>query len=204
VTVEEKGILHLTLSAVGRESHAARPWLTTNPLQTLVEVIAALGERFAAFRLPDAADHWHPTCTPTIFNTENRTFNCIPGQASASLDIRFTPPHTLESMLALVREVVGDRATLEIHMSAETSHLAPDVDYLRVTEEITGQPARLVRASGGSDARFIARHGIPVILSRPQVGNVHGEDEWIDIESMGLFARICREFILHRTGSRAP
>jgi succinyl-diaminopimelate desuccinylase len=105
-------------------------------------------------------------------------------------------------MLSLVRETVGERAKVEVHMSAETSHLAPDVDYLRVTGELTGEPARLVRASGGSDARFISRHGIPVILSRPLVGNLHGEDEWIDISSMELFARICGEFILQRTGRR--
>jgi succinyl-diaminopimelate desuccinylase len=202
VTVEEKGILHVTLTAMGRESHAARPWLVSNPLLDLVEAIGALAQSFASFRLPDSADHWYPTCTPTILNTENRTFNCIPGQASASLDIRFTPPHTVESVLALVKDVVGERVTVEVHMSAETSHLAPDVDYLRVTEELTGEPARLVRASGGSDARFISQHGIPVILSRPLVGNLHGEDEWIDIASMGLFARICGEFILRRTGRR--
>ncbi len=203
ITVEEKGILHLTLSAIGRESHAARPWLVANPLLNLVDAIAALARAFEALRQPDSADHWYPTCTPTIFNTANRTFNCIPGQASAGLDIRFTPPHTEETMLALVRETVGDRATVEVHMSAGTSHLAPDVDYLRVTEELTGQPARLVRASGGSDARFIARHGIPVILSRPLVGNLHGEDEWIDVGSMELFARICEQFILRRTGRHA-
>ena len=85
-------------------------------------------------------------------------------------------------------------------MGAESTHLAPDPLYLQVTEDLTGEAVRLVRASGGSDARFIAQFGIPVVLSRPLVGNLHGLDEWIDIESMGLYYRICEEFILRKLG----
>ena len=57
---------------------------------------------------------------------------------------------------------------------------------------------RLVRESGGSDARFICRHGIPVIVARPLVGNLHAEDEWIDVASMVTFYHICHRYLEQR------
>ena len=104
-------------------------------------------------------------------------------------------------MVDRLRTIVDTDADVEVVMAAEPTHLAPDAEYLRITEKLSGAPTRLVRASGGSDARFIAQHGIPVILSRPHVGNLHGIDEWIEVESMGLFYRICETFILQRAAT---
>jgi len=200
VTVAEKGILHVRLGALGRESHAARPWLAPNALTTLMRGIQRLCDHFESLKSTDSDDHWYPTCVPTILNTPNQTMNCIPGEASAHIDLRFPPPHTQESLLKTIRELAGSEIAVEHVMGAESTHLAPDSLYLQVTQELTGEPVRLVRASGGSDARFIAQFGIPVVLSRPLVGNLHGLDEWIDIESMGLYYRICEAFILRKLG----
>lgn len=200
VTVAEKGILHVNLSTSGRESHAARPWLATNALTVLMRGMLRVCDHFEALKEPGLDDHWYPTCVPTILNTPNQTINCIPGEATGHLDLRFPPPHTRESLLATICELAGPDITIAKVMGAESTHLAPDPLYLEVTEELTGEPVRLVRASGGSDARFIAQFGIPVVLSRPLVGNLHGLDEWIDIESMGLYYRICEEFIRRKLG----
>jgi succinyl-diaminopimelate desuccinylase len=45
---------------------------------------------------------------------------------------------------------------------------------------------------------FLAAEGIPVLLSRPAVGNLHGEDGWIDIESMLDYFKICRKYVVQR------
>jgi len=201
ITTSEKGILHLRLVARGRESHAARPWLTPNALATLARAVVRLCDHFEGLKDAASADHWYPTCVPTVLNTANETINCIPDEACAFVDLRFPPPHTLADMLAVVRETVGPGIEVEQLMAADPTHLSPDPLYAKVTEELTGRPVRFVRASGGSDARFIAQHGIPVILTRPLVGNLHGPDEWIDVESMGLYYRICERFILARLGA---
>lgn len=81
-------------------------------------------------------------------------------------------------------------------------HLEPDRLFLEVTKEITGEPVRLIRDDGGSDARFIAACGIPVLMSRPLVGNLHGKDEWIDIDSMLTFYRIYQAYVRRTLGYR--
>jgi succinyl-diaminopimelate desuccinylase len=197
VTVEEKGILHLQLTAPGHAGHAARPWLTTNALESLTEAVTRLRRRFEAL-VTDEDDHWYPTCVLTVLCADNETVNRIPSQAEATLDIRFPPPHTTSSMLEVVRETLGEGIETDVLIGAEPTHLAPDPAYLELVQAMTGKTVRQIRESGGSDARFICQHGIPVIMARPEVGNLHGEDEWIDIASMVTFYHICQRYLERR------
>jgi succinyl-diaminopimelate desuccinylase len=200
ITIAEKGILHVRLACQGQEGHAARPWLVPNALLQLAEAMIRVTKAVESLQAghQEAQDHWFPTCVPTVMRTANETLNCIPGEAYACLDLRFPFPYTVAQMMEGLRLSAGPGIEVVELMSAEATHLAPDPLYLEVTRSLTGSPVNLVRASGGSDSRFIAQYGIPVILSRPLVGALHSPDEWIDIASMEMYFRICEEFILRR------
>jgi len=195
ITIEEKGILHLLARCEGKPAHAARPWLGVNPIEQLMERLQILRQHFGSLGV--SKDHWHPTCAVTVIRTENETRNRVPADAEAILDIRFPDPHTIAEITDMVTRLLGDTASAEVIISAEPTRLLPDPVYKEVTEQITGQVARFVKDDGGSDARFICNHGIPVVMSRPLVGNLHSVEEWIDIESMVHFFRICERY-LHR------
>ncbi len=47
-------------------------------------------------------------------------------------------------------------------------------------------------------ARFLAAFGIPIMMSRPTVGSLHAEDEWIDIKSMTVFYQIYDNFLIQK------
>lgn len=200
IIVEEKGILHLRLRSEGHAAHAARPWLGDNALEHISDAITKLRRRFMELKSETnpREDHWYPTCATTILNTPNTSVNRIPSTAEAVLDIRFTPPLTSEKVLKMVRQEVGNNVVAEPIISAEPTHLSPDPTFVEVTSRVTNLKSELVRSSGGSDARFICKHGIPVLISRPLVGELHSEDEWIDIASMSTYHRICEEYILER------
>ncbi len=202
ITIEEKGILHLKILAKGESAHAARPWLGHNPIPTLIAALERLHNTFQSLRpttesqlLIDDNDHWYPTCTVTGLVSPHESINCIPDQATANLDIRFTPPHTVNSALQLVKKALGKSIEIELIVEAEPTHLNPDKAFLESTRNVLQREPRLVRVSGGSDGRFFRQHGIPVILSRPVVGNLHGHDEWVDIQSMVDYYRICETYI---------
>jgi succinyl-diaminopimelate desuccinylase len=188
ITVEEKGILHLKIQCNGHSAHAARPWLGNNPLERLVDAVSRLRKNFDS--LKEGVDHWHPTCALTIIKTPNQTVNCIPSEAEAALDIRFPAPYTVKEILNHICNILGDEINTHTIMSAEPTQFTPDPLYLSVSEEITGKPTIQKKEDGGSDARFIGRHNIPVIVSRPIVGELHSLEEWIDISSMETFYRI--------------
>ena len=200
VTVEEKGVLHVRLTARGRAGHAARPWLAANALDAVMDSVRRLRDRFAAFRTDDN-DHWYPTVTLTVLRTENSTVNRIPERAEALLDIRFPPPHKTASIMEIVRANLSESVEALVLVGDDPTHLAPDPLWLRVCQSMTGLAIRQTRESGGSDARFICRHGIPVLMVRPEVGNLHSEDEWIDIASMVTFYRIADRYLEQRCRS---
>ena len=193
ITIEEKGILHLTIKYIGHSAHAARPWLGNNPLEKLVDAVSQLRRHFDS--LVNDEDHWHPTCTLTIIKTPNQTVNCIPSEAEGTLDIRFPAPYTTKEILTNIDNILGDDVETHTIMSAEPTQFTPDPLYLSVSEEITGKPTIQKKEDGGSDARFIGRYNIPVIVSRPIVGELHSVDEWIDISSMETFYRIYERYL---------
>lgn len=205
VTVEEKGILHARVVAEGKAAHAARPWYGDNPIERLIRGLNRVLGEFDKLQPPvvdpdDSSTHWFPTCSITMLDTPNDSANRIPENASAVMDIRFPPPFTVESLIERIENALGDGLRLERIIDALPTHLAPDERFLRLTEEISGSKVRLARASAGSDARFLCIRGMPVILSRPRVGNLHGRDEWIEIDSMLTYFEICRRYVLERQG----
>lgn len=206
ITVEEKGVLHLRVRRHGHEAHGARPWLGTNALELLNERLVAIHGHFSRFH-PDSTDpidqHWFPTCSLTIVRTPNRTANRIPAEAEAVLDIRFPPTHSVDSMLQEVSNILGPECEISTMMTAEPTHLAPDPLFCEITEQVTGNPVKQVKASGASDSRFLRQHGTPVNLSRPLVGNLHAIDEWIDIESMATYYRICDAYVNRRLNANS-
>lgn len=199
ITVSEKGVIHARITQTGREAHGARPWLGENAVQKLVERLAALHSHFDKYwpdqPIDEQTNHWFPTCSMTTIATENTTPNRIPSEASAIVDIRFPPPHSVASMLSEVSLVLGSSVSLVPLMTAEPTDLKPDPLFCEITAQITGDPVRTVRASGGSDSRFFCNQGITVNLSRPSVGNLHAIDEWIDIDSMLTYFKICEQYI---------
>lgn len=203
ITVEEKGILHVQLVTAGLPAHAARPWLGDNPIPQLTAALDRLDGAFAEMHSA-TEDHWHPTCTVTGIGTENDAFNRLAAEAHATLDIRFPPPHSCESLIALVREVAGERIQVNPIIQAEPTHLSPDPKFVDIAGRILGTRPRLARESGGSDARFLHPFGIPVLMTRPEVGNLHAPDEWIGIDSMVEFYRVCEAYLAERFGVIPP
>lgn len=196
ITVEEKGILHLEVTSAGRDGHAARPWKADNAIEKLMAGLVEI-RRFID-GLGEAGTTWQPTCATTLFSVRNQTINRIPAHARAVLDVRFPAPHTVSSILSGVKRTLGDQGETRVLTAADPTRLSPDPLFLEVTERVLGRKPKLIRDDGGSDSRYIAAHGIPVMMSRPLVGNLHAKDEWIDIESMLTLYRIYSEYLALR------
>lgn len=198
ITVEEKGILHLQCVCRGQPAHAARPWLGKNPIEILIDRIGLVRDYFAS--LATETGHWHPTCAVTVISTENETRNRIPAEARAVLDVRFPFPHRSVELLQTINDILGPAVVAHPIISAEPTLLAPDPRYASITAEVTGLPVKHLKDDGGSDARFIAKLGIPVAMSRPRVGNLHAVDEWIEIDSIMPFYQICHRYVCEKLG----
>ena len=224
VVAAEKGILHLDAEWRGISTHAAYPWQGSNPVAAMLDDLTRLREQFAAMeaaarpgsRTGDAdgaggtgsagnaaGEHWHPTAAVTTLESESRTLNRIPAFARAGIDVRFTPPWTVAGMLKEVRSCLRASARVSLIVGDEPTEMRPNPEFMAVGERVLGRPLGVVRTAGTSDARFLSQRGIPVIISRPLVGNIHRPDEWIDVASMLQYYRMLEAFIDHRLGAAA-
>ena len=193
IAIEEKGILHLKFTAHGSSGHASRPWLAENPLEKLISKLSEVRNYFETLKSADG--HWHPTFAVTVVQTENRVSNRIPSFAEAVCDVRFPPPYQSSDLVSQLKCFIKHEIDLEVLVSAEPTKMSPDPLFLAATQEITQRPVTLIREHGGSDARFVSGYGIPVIMSRPLVGNLHAEKEWIDIASMETLYHIYQRYL---------
>lgn len=208
ITVEEKGILHARAFIKGRSAHASRPWRGDNALMKLMAGLERIQQGFEPFEYDghveradrDDSEFWFPTCTLTGVETDNESINRIPDWVAATFDMRFPPPFTAEQMKELLQDALGSDAEISAIVCAEPTQLEPDPLFINVTESVIGRPAHLIKVAGGSDARFFRHFGIPVMLSRPMVGNIHGPDEWIDIKSMLDYYSICEGYAFAKAG----
>ena len=199
ITVEEKGILHLEVQAQGHAGHAARPWLSENALEKILNWYDQVRDFFEKFKNDDP-QHWYPTCSLNVLQTPNIVTNRVPENAHAILDIRIPPPFKSSEILQQLEQNLSVGMKLKKIISAEPTQFDIDPLYIEITEKITGKTVEKIRAHGGSDARFFHVHGIPVFMSRPLVGNLHAEDEWVNIDSMIALFKIYEEYLEQKLG----
>ena len=164
------------------------------------KAVSNLGERLKA--MVAAEDRAGEYIRATTYFRLAYASNRIPEIAEAILDVRFPPPHTIATMSTLIDQLAGDQVNVETIVAAESTHLKTDQRFVEISGEVAGKEAKTVQACGGSDARFFCAEGISVMLSRPYVGNLHGRDEWIEIDSMLDYFEICRRYVLEKTGRR--
>lgn len=189
-----KGILHLELRAKGMSGHGSRPWLGKNAIDALVDDYRNVR---VAFPLSNDAEHWHDTCNIGVI-AGGAVVNQIADRASAKLDFRYVETSSADGLLARVRELAPHCEVIELarggssHTDAHNHMVATFAEALR---ETNGAAIKPNRSCGGNDGRFLTAHGIPVIVSRPISDGQHSDLEWVDLESLEVFERVCRAFI---------
>ncbi len=194
----EKGVIEGRLVSKGNSGHSARPWTCDNAVHRLLKNITKLTNHFNSFKLSETEKkigHWHHTISVNTLKTENTTPNSVPGSAEAVIDIRFTEVKTSSDMVAMVNELLDDKTVFYPELTSEPLVTEPDPVFLRITRQITERPVKLIREHGGSDGRFFTMLKIPVIMSRPKVGGLHSDNEWIEIDSMLKYYQIIAAYL---------
>jgi acetylornithine deacetylase/succinyl-diaminopimelate desuccinylase-like protein len=135
--------------------------------------------------------------------------NVIPARAEATLDCRLLPDTAEEEFLAYLRQTIDDPSVLiEILQPTEPAPASPTEGVVydaikaaarRIYPDAVVAPAMAV---GGTDSRFFRRLGVPAygfvpfLLTKEQVGTVHGVDEQLPVDQLGPAIRVVYEALL--------
>jgi acetylornithine deacetylase/succinyl-diaminopimelate desuccinylase-like protein len=148
----------------------------------------------------------HMTIAPTVAHGGTKT-NIIPDQVDLQLDIRTLPGQTLPDVQAVITEALGDLADrvamIESHDDPSTTSPVdtPLWDTLARATKAHYDDSHLVPmlSVGATDARFFRRLGSTAYgfglfsekLTLEDFGRMfHGDDERVDVESLGLSTQL--------------
>ncbi len=192
-----KGVLWLKIRAKGRSAHGAYPWKGENAVAKMNDFLNALRK---AYPSPKKAK-WITTINLASVETKNKTFNKIPDDCEALIDIRHIPEEG-EAILPKIKNMLPKGFSLEV--AAKEPALAtpaqnPHVQSLKKeVEKHTGKQSLILSANGSSDARHFARVGCPAIEFGPKGGGMGSDREWVDIPGLEKYYEILKNFLLRQ------
>lgn len=202
--IGRRGSATYTITARGKQGHAAYPHKALNPLHALTRYLAEL----TAEPLDQGTDHFDPSGVQiTTIDCGNPASNVIPEKAVAVVNIRFNDLHTGEGLhrrlsdhAARIAAETGVALDVAAYISGEAFLTAPGpfVDLVRgvVTQETNRQPV-LSTSGGTSDARFVKDH-CPVVEFGLVGAHMHQVDERVPAQQVRqlkvIYQRILERF----------
>jgi acetylornithine deacetylase/succinyl-diaminopimelate desuccinylase-like protein len=143
------------------------------------------------------------TCVATMLDAGHAT-NALPQRARANINCRIFPGVSQEAVRAKLEELVADPAvkvtTLEIRGPSSpppplTAQILGPVEKLSA-EFFPGVPVLPILQPGATDGEFFNAVGIPTygiepLFAGPDLGHIHGLNEYVSVKSL----LDCREFL---------
>lgn len=190
-----KGVLWLKVSCRGKTAHGAYPWRGENAIFKMNKFLVALYKKFPQPK----KKVWQSTINLSRVEVSNQSFNKVPDDCTAWLDVRFVPEER-NTILAKIKRVLPPGFKLEVVAHEPALFVKPDNRYLktlqRATEKVERRKVKLYGAQGTSDARHYTRVGCAGVEFGPIGDGIGTDKEWVSIPSLGQFQKILTEFLL--------
>lgn len=191
---ESKGIMWLKLHTQGTKAHGAYLWRGENALWKLHKDLAALHHIFPV----PSSENWITTMNLAKIETSNHSFNHVPDSASAYLDFRFIPEDEKEIMTKITK-AVSPETKIDVQFCDAPEFVEANNKYIQHLQQaskiVTTKKAALKRAHAPSDMRHFANVNCPGISFGPIGEHQHGENEWVDIQSLENYYKILEQFL---------
>jgi succinyl-diaminopimelate desuccinylase len=195
-----KAVSQLQVSATGESAHSSRPWGGQSALEPLVELAHQLLQRYAQ---NNTGQEWAPTLNIGILQS-GKSITTVPAEGKMTLDFRYPGEFASDSFLNEVRELaaqISDRLSVVetaagVPTLVDLTHQAI-VLFRSILEESIGREMTVSGGLGSSDVRHFNNRGqgSPFIMTKPEGGDIHGEAEYINLESVMLYYQILLQFL---------
>lgn len=187
---KQKGVLQIEVSTEGISAHASKPERGENAAEKLIEKYSEIRGLFN-----------HEAEFPTTMSLGNihseGPVNKIPDSAAMQLDIRHSNQYPAEKVLSDIRDLEG--TYVEVLAQAPMMRTSEDNQFVRSLREsiyeVNGEEVELRSESFASDMRFFTEEGIPAICFGPEGYSLHGEDEYVELESLETYCDILKNFL---------
>lgn len=194
ICCKQKGAIWLEIIEKGISAHASRPWEGINANVSLAQKIT----NFYKKNPQPMHNDWKTTYNLS-FIEGGEAGNMVASRAKAQLDIRYIETETKQNILNNIQDSFPDT---DINILLDEPYLntdknSPSIKLLQsIISNTTEELPQITNETFASDGRFYAAAGIPSINFGPKGGNMHAENEWVDIKSLCLYYSILQTFVL--------
>lgn len=214
VCLGHRGKVRLEVLVPGRASHASTPQAGSNAVVRAAPFLEALGA--AGEGLPADERYGRATLTVTGISSEPEgAVAVVPSRCTISVDRRYVPAETPESVRAELEDLVAGVAertgiAAEVRLVDVYPLMAIDADHPLVragaaaVEHVTGRAPALRTWRFGVNATFMSEAGIPCIGIGP--GNedfAHTRDEHVSVAELVRAGRVYGRLVDELCGSAA-
>ena len=190
---EEKGVLELEISYTGKPAHGSTPYKGINAIVKLMDIYNKIIE---IYPIPKDDNDFITGVNLGSINGGDY-INRVAAFAKMGLDIRYIPSDTPESIIENIKKI-DEKMDIKIHeQSYEFKYIESDLSkkYLDVCNKVLGNKVTFAKCASSSDARFFYKNGISTIIMNASGHDMHGDDEWIDLDSLDKLYEIYSTFI---------
>jgi succinyl-diaminopimelate desuccinylase len=207
IVLSEKAPHHVVIEAQGKGGHASRAFELDNPIN---KIFAFYEEARKEFSKATKEEPWATTFEMTTIESDSHSKNKIPSRATASFSWRW-PLEQIEfntgraTILEIAKKhnctVIGEEGW------GEGTVVKKDQDFIqewcKSVEKNVGRTPEFTQSHGASDARHFynsKEFGTKnILISAPKSGGHHADTEWIDINSLIMFAQTLETYITQVT-----
>lgn len=189
----------IELTAKGQNAHSSRPWEGINAVNALIDTIKELEKTFPRYeRGSEPQSVWVDTMVVTAFNSPT-TYNVVPDTATARLNFRLTEKTSLGELKEILQRAADKHgcsydillSSRGVYMNAESPAIR---QYLQIAEKVTGRKIEISTSCGATDSRMFADKST-IIMHSINGENMHGDNEYAEIDSILTLAKIQKAFV---------
>lgn len=183
LVVEEKGLLQLELSILGKTSHASEPYKGENAIIKLFDVYEKLID---IYKLPNDENDFITSINLSKFNGGSAV-NMVPGSAVMTLDIRYTKEVTVSDIINNIKKISSDISIKILDQGPvfQVDYNLPVIKkFLKKSENILEKEISIKKCTATSDAIYFSEKNIPTILMNPKGDFWHGPGEYVEVDSL--------------------
>ena len=197
---EAKARMVLKLTAKGKHSHSAYPWLGENAIWKLQKTLQKILQSYPW----QIKEEYKTTINITHITTGNvekseTAYNRTPEHCEAILDVRYIPgdEHIIVSQ---IQSLIEEGVSMQILHNTKPHQTPADNKYITRLQEVGAKilhkPLLLKKQHGTSDIRHYSSFDNYGIEFGPIGANHHTDNEWVDIESLTDYYQILKKFLL--------
>ncbi|MGH3064989.1 MAG: succinyl-diaminopimelate desuccinylase [Gaiellaceae bacterium] len=176
----------------GRSGHSARPWLADSAIERAVSGLAPLLALAPRVVMVGGLEFKEVVSVTRL--ESGIADNVIPGEATATLNLRYAPDRTPDEAETYLRSLAPGGATLEISSNAAPARVVTDaklVRDLRAAGDLAIEP----KQAWTNVADFTANGVDAVNLGPGHTAYAHREDERVEIDALVHAYETLRRFL---------